>query len=99
MGILREAKERMALYYLKHENVFIDGEGEVVFEIFEIITPNDLCLFKKYKEDMLFTHRTEKDILVELYWPEENWGTMDVGDDPERIRRYEEAKMTGCFNM
>lgn len=65
-------KERFALFYLKEDNVFIDGEGEIIFEIFEVITPNDLYLFKKHKKYMVFNHHTQLDILVELYWPEDD---------------------------
>jgi hypothetical protein len=91
-------EERFALYYLKEDNVFMDGEGEIVFEIFEIITPNDLYLFKRHKDYMIVNHRTEPGILVELYWPEdEEERYFDVGDDEERIERYEKARLSGCF--
>lgn len=90
--------ESLALYYLKEENVFMDGEGEIVFEIFEIITPNDLYLFKRHKAYMIASHRTEPGIFVELYWPEdEEERYFDVGDDYERIERYEKARLSGCF--
>lgn len=90
--------ESLALYYLKEDNVFIDGEGEIVFEIFEIITPNDLYLFKRHKAYMIVNHCTEPQIFVELYWPEdEEERYFDVGDDAERIERYEKARLSGCF--
>lgn len=71
-----QLKERVGLFYLKDDNVFIDGEGEIVFEIFELITPNDLYLFKKNKEDVVVNHCREVGTIVELYWPEpeiEEW--------------------------
>ena len=90
--------ESLALYYLKEDNVFMDGEGEIVFEIFEAISPNDLYLFKRHKDYMIVNHRTEPGILVELYWPEdEEERYFDVGDDEERIERYEKARLSGCF--
>jgi len=88
--------ESLALYYLKEDNVFIDGEGEIVFEIFEIITPNDLYLFKRHKTYMIVNHRTEPQIFVELYWPEDE---EERYFDEERIERYERAKSSGCFTF
>lgn len=65
------AEDRMALYYIKEDNVFMDGEGDVVIdEIFEVIHPNDLYLFKRKKEDMVVRHRTESGVIVELFYPE-----------------------------
>lgn len=98
----------MALYYLKDDNVFMDGEGEIVFEIFEVISPNDLYLFKRNKEHTIVNHHTEPGLLVDLYWPEEDeyyfdnslchdYSIMDIGDDEERIERYEKARLSGCF--
>lgn len=63
--------DNLALYYDEENNVFIDGEGEVVFEIFEIITPNDLYLFKHNKIDVIVNHSTIPGALVELYFPDD----------------------------
>lgn len=60
----------MSLYYFKEDNVFMDGEGELVFEIFEIITPNDLYLFKQNKKTFIVNHCTDLGYFVELYWPD-----------------------------
>lgn len=89
--------DNMALYYLKDDNVFMDGEGEIVFEIFEVISPNDLYLFKRNKEYTIVNHHTQPGLLVELYWPEEEEYCFDIGDDYERIERYEKARLSGCF--
>lgn len=64
-------EDRMALYFIEEDNVFMDGEGDVVIdEIFEVISPNDLYLLKRNKENMVVRHRTEPGIIVELFWPE-----------------------------
>jgi len=90
--------DSMALYYLKDDNVFMDGEGEIVFEIFEVISPNDLYLFKRNKEYTIVNHHTLPGKFVELYWPEEEEEYyFDAGDDYERIARYEKARLSGCF--
>lgn len=38
--------------------------------IFEIISPNDLYLFKENREYVLIQHRNFPDCHVELYYPE-----------------------------
>lgn len=65
--------DNLALYYDEENNVFIDGEGEVVFEIFEIITPNDLYLFKHNQTDTIVNHSTLPGMLVVLYWPDQDF--------------------------
>lgn len=96
------------LYYDSINNVFVDENGYMVWNLFEIITPNDLFLFKKTKEYTIVNHRTIRRTVVELYWPEEDdyyfdesichdYSTMDLGDDEERIERYEQSKWSGDF--
>ena len=59
------------LYYDKENNIMIDEWGEPVFNIFEIITPNTLHLFKQHKDYMVA--RTLSGELVELMYPEQYW--------------------------
>jgi len=42
------------LYYDVAENYIYDEKGCIVFNIFSIITPNDLFIFKYKKETMMF---------------------------------------------
>ena len=94
------SSDNMALFYLKDDNVFMDGEGEIVFEIFEAISPNDLYLFKRNKKYTVVNHHSLPGSFVELYWPEEEYEPFfDVGDDYERIERYEKARLSGCFTF
>jgi hypothetical protein len=39
-------------------NRFVDGMGNVVHDIFRIITPNQFMLFKKYKEMVVLSDVT-----------------------------------------
>jgi hypothetical protein len=48
-----DCQEEYNLFYYPYDNVFTDGYGDVVYDIFRIISPNTLYLFKEYKEDML----------------------------------------------
>ena len=34
------------LYYYEHENMFADPDGHVVYDLFSLITPQDLFLFR-----------------------------------------------------
>ena len=43
-------EEHRSLYYCSKDNVIENEEGFIVYNIFSIITPNDLMLFKKGKE-------------------------------------------------
>ena len=98
--MLRIREYDTALYYMKEDNIFMDGEGSIVFNLFEIVRPNDIFMFKHYKENMLVQHATIPEGLVELFYPEEDDYCYDVnlmhdesivhmvGDDYERISRY-----------
>lgn len=63
-------EDSIGLFYDRDKNVFIDEDGFIVWSIFEIITPNDLFLFKLNQEYMLVQHRTMPEVLVELYYPD-----------------------------
>jgi hypothetical protein len=43
----------MVLHYNPEENVMRDMNEYIIFNIFKFITPNDLYLFKKNKENMV----------------------------------------------
>lgn len=56
----------VTLYYDKDKNVMMDDAGFVVFDIFHIISPNTLYLFKTKKEDM-FVYGTDGQPVVLIY--------------------------------
>lgn len=58
------------LFYNKRINRMIDEDGFPVFDIFNIIRPNDLYMFKKLKEDVVVMG--VKKYLVELVYPEDD---------------------------
>lgn len=95
-----DGEDFMALYYCKEQNQFMDGEGEIIPCLFEIITPNDLYFFKLYKENMIVSHATIPRSFVELYYPEDEEDYVYdmnlahdhsivhmAGDDYERVDR------------
>lgn len=58
------------LFYDKRINRMIDEDGFPVFDIFNIIRPNDLYMFKELKEDVVVMSIDKR--LVELVYPEED---------------------------
>ena len=63
----------IGLFYDAEQNVFIDEDGFVIWSIFEIISPNDLYLFKEKCEYFLIPHRSCPDLMIELYYPEDDY--------------------------
>ena len=65
--------DSVGLFYDADRNVFIDEDGFIIWSIFEVITPNDLFLFKRNQEYMLVRHRSIPELLVELYYPDDDY--------------------------
>lgn len=55
-------------YYDIDENYLFDEFGNVVYNIYNYITPNDFMLFKVKQEDMIV--RTRRGLDIELLYPE-----------------------------
>lgn len=64
--------DSFGLFYDVDKNCFIDEDGFVVWSIFDIISPNDLMMFRDRADDMIVNHRTLPGVLVELYFPKED---------------------------
>lgn len=60
----------IGLFYNEDTKRFIDEDGYVVWNIFELITPNDLLLFRESQDYFVTRHRALKGVFIELYWPE-----------------------------
>ena len=39
------------LFHYEKENIFVDAEGDIVYDLFRMITPSNLFLFKKILDD------------------------------------------------
>lgn len=63
-------KDAIGLFYDADSNVFVDEDGFIVWSLLELITPNDLFLFHAHKEYMVFNHRSLKNLLVEIFYPD-----------------------------
>lgn len=63
--------ESILLFYDIDTNRFVDEDGFIVWSIFDIVTPNDLFLFKREKDYMLIHHRSIPGVLVEIYYPDD----------------------------
>lgn len=62
----------ISLYYNKEDNVFVDDDGFIIWNIFNTISLNDLYLFHQVQEDMLVRHRTLPGVTCELCYPIED---------------------------
>jgi len=60
---VREYKEVLYIEYIPIENSFYDEGGFHIDNILDIITPNDLLLFRNDYDFKYFTHRFNKDVL------------------------------------
>jgi len=67
-----EFDECIGLFYDHATGRFVDEDGDTVWSIFELITPNDLLLFRHYQDYMVVPHRTQKGVGVELFYSIEN---------------------------
>jgi hypothetical protein len=68
-------ERRRTLYYDIKKNLFFDDDSFEVWNLFSIVSPNMVYLFKHKKEDMLVYGVTGE--LVELIWPEEGDAYFD----------------------
>lgn len=71
IGEVEGYKDAIGLFYDADKNVFVDEDGFVVWSIFELITPNDLFLFHAHKESIVVDHRSIKDMVVEIFYPDD----------------------------
>lgn len=71
-------QESVGLFFDVIKNRFIDEDGFIVWNIYEIITPKDVYLFKHKGKNMVVRHRKFKEIDVELYFPDDGW---DIDED------------------
>ena len=69
---MEEFDEIIQLYYYENDNMFIDEGGFPVFDLFRIITPNDLFLFRHHKEYMLVPHCSIPRVGVEIFYPDDD---------------------------
>jgi len=97
-------QEFILLCYYEDENIFTDGEGHIIYNMFELITPNDLFLFRHDRGNNCFRLVYDPRFMCEIISiPDEVCGHQTkphilLGDDYERIDRFERANNNG-YNM
>jgi len=83
-----QGKMVLHIYYHDRENIFTDDDGHVIYDLFDIITPQDLFLFRFDPGFNCFPVVGDPDVLCEIIIePGEDCGSPDLGDDEERIGR------------
>lgn len=59
----------ISLQYWPNDNVITDANGKIVYNVFEMITPDDLLLFKENPYwTMYFTHHKNKNMVVGIQY-------------------------------
>lgn len=80
------------LFYDPEYNIFVDEDAFIVPNMLEYVTANDLFLFRRGKQDATFRHVGRRDAICKIYWMYDHDEYFDIGDDYERITRYEKGK-------
>lgn len=74
-------RKELFLFYYRDANVFTDCDGHIIYDIFRIISPNDLYMFRHHKKYNTFPHRSQDDVLCRIltvfddedyYWDEQD---------------------------
>lgn len=73
IGIDYDPHDTICLFYDVGVNGFIDNYGRVILDIHRLLTPWQLMLFKRRKEDMVFPDVTNS-FLIELVYPDPIYG-------------------------
>jgi hypothetical protein len=96
-------REIFYMYYIEEDNIFADQDYYIIYNPFLYITPNDLFLFRYDNAHNLFPMVDNPNILCQIVpIPDEliffyEGNDIDIGDDYERIGRYERAGRSKCF--
>ena len=69
-----EFDEYMVIAYDADTNTFVDEDWTIIWDIFRIVTPNDVYLLKQTQTTLIVPHRTLKGTGVELYYRPEDGG-------------------------
>lgn len=66
-----EYEESVAIYYNINNRFFEDEDGYPIYDIYRIITPNDMLLFLHNKCYMITKHQSILKVFVEMYYLQE----------------------------
>jgi hypothetical protein len=67
MKHLVNGRQFVTLFYVEELNRFVDGLGNVVHDIFRLITPNQFMLFRKHKEMCQIKDTSNSFMVVLIY--------------------------------
>ena len=60
----------LGFFYIAEENIFIDEDGGIVYNIFDFVPPQVVAEFKELRKTIVY-EKTRTDI-IELYYPQTN---------------------------
>jgi len=64
--------ETVIIFFIEEENYFIDENGEILYDIFSLMTPNQLYLFKIKKKPFYVCDQDSRIIYNFVYTRKEN---------------------------
>jgi len=70
-------RKELYLFYYRDANVFMDFNGQIIYDIFRIMSPNDLYMFRSNPTNNTFWHRSDDDILCRIITvrdDDKSWG-------------------------
>lgn len=82
------------ILYFEDDNIFTDDDGHIIENIFELITPGDLYLFRSDPGYNVFPLRSNNRVLVEIVGPDEFPGDGYYNKKEE----LNEQEYFDCFN-
>lgn len=54
------------IFYYEHYNLFLDEDAYIIYDIYNVITPNDVFLFKRNKKNMIVPQMRNKSVGIEI---------------------------------
>ena len=67
----------IGLLYEPCNGRFIDEDGQPVLNIYEILSPTDVVIFRHLRESYIFSHKGNHNMIVEVFWPSDDLYTID----------------------
>lgn len=90
-SLIIDFDETFGIYYDADNNWFIDEDGYVIYDIYDLITPNDVFLFKERLRYMIVSYKHNKKIGVEINFPDGEYNF------PENVTRSAIHSRRKCY--
>lgn len=62
----------LSIYWDEYENVLLNDDGEIIYNVFDIITPNQLFLLKEKRDTIYVPSRILPNVVYEFVFRKED---------------------------